>query len=118
MEYSTINEILNHTFTSIEGKAGDDEMIFHRDDGKKIRFYHDQDCCESVSIEDICGDTSDLVGTPIKMAEVAYKDDPNSLEGVGEWTFYKFASIMGYITVRWYGSSNGYYSISVNMIVE
>jgi hypothetical protein len=75
---------------------------------------HSQDCCESVYIENIDGDLDDLIGNPILHAEASTKDDPEAGE-VGMWTFYKIATVKGWVDIRWYGSSNGYYGIGVDL---
>lgn len=112
-------ELIGKVFIKIE-KVGDDEIYFHTNDGQILKMYHDQDCCESVYIEDICGDLDDLINSPITMAEEIYNVDEDALNEYDDsftWTFYKFATSKGYVTIRWYGTSNGYYSESVNFVV-
>lgn len=100
---------------SVSGDAGDDEIVFTAINGRTFKFYHDQDCCESVAINDVIGDLPDLVGYPIVEAEeISSEGEPYSGES-GTWTFYRFSTVRGTVTVRWLGESNGYYSESVEM---
>jgi hypothetical protein len=115
--YTGIAELVGRTFVKVE--ANEYEMTLDTAEGVRYRFYHSQECCESVYIESIVGDLSDLVGEPLLISEQVDGVTPESLGGeCEEWTFYKFATRKGYVDVRWYGDSNGYYSTSVDLIKE
>ncbi len=105
LKYQVLKSVVNED---------DERLIFTLENGDTYMLYHEQDCCESVTIEDICGDLSDLVGT-VWQAEESSNEGEDSTYGDHEtWTFYKIATMKGYVTIRWYGSSNGYYSESVD----
>lgn len=83
---------------------------FEDTDGKTYRLYHIQQCCESVDIESINGDLADLVGHPLLMA-----DESDGSDGTTDWTFYRLATVKGYVDIRWTGKQN-YYSTSVSFV--
>jgi len=120
MQAYTFDSMVGLTMEDVSGSVGSDVMVFTAENGKKFRFLHYQDCCENVSIEDIAGDLDDLVGSPIIMAEEVSNMDAPKLEGYESytWTFYRFATVKGMVTVRWLGSSNGYYSEGVSFEEE
>jgi hypothetical protein len=117
-----IEDMIGKVFTSV--KNVDDESLVFENDTERYVFFHKQDCCETVCIEDIVGDLSDLEGVPLLRAEEStnlfdiIKNIEKEFSESGTWTFYKFATIKGYVDVRWLGESNGYYSESVDLGYE
>lgn len=120
MSYSTFPTMIGLSMETVESNGAVDALVFRSTCGKTFTFQHHQDCCESVSIESIDGDLSDLVGSPIVRAEEVSNDgsDPErqdcNEDYVTQWTFYKFETVKGSVTVRWCGTSNGYYSTGVS----
>ena len=115
-------ELKGKTIVKIEGMEKDSDCVeFFCSDGTKYVMDHEQECCESVYLEDVCGDKEDLLNSPILLAEeVQNADGPalNEYEESWTWTFYKIATIKGTVTLRWYGASNGYYSEEVDFHKE
>jgi len=109
-----VSLLIGKTLSSAKMNEDKDEIIFTTTEGENYKMYHSQDCCESVLVEDIAGDLSNLIDTPILVAnEISNTGDAGGYDTC-TWTFYNFATIKGYVTIRWYGTSNGYYSETVD----
>jgi hypothetical protein len=116
--YVNFEDLIGKTLTKID-KTNDEILFYCEGEDDVYKMYHSQDCCESVSIEDIAGDLDDLIGSPILRAtEDSSSENPEgvnmSYQDSFTWTFYNIATIKGHVTIRWYGESNGYYSESVD----
>ena len=137
-----ISDMRGKTCSHIEVDKHGAEMVFHTVCGHQYIMVHEQDCCENVSLDDICGDLEDLLHTPIVVAEAItnteedWEGDPQTINEIQltdllhgneeytydtdlcdsyTWTFYKMDTVKGGVTLRWFGESNGYYSEDVSI---
>ena len=125
------------------GKRDLDEIEFTLDTGVIIAMLHHNDCCEQGAREEGEGDFRDLLNSPIVVAEEttnsngewddnAYSKElqlghllKGTIESISDadlevdesttWTFYKLDTVKGGVTLRWFGTSNGYYSESISV---
>ena len=108
-----VSDMLGKTFSRVVSDGY--EVTFENDEVRYV-LYHDTDCCESVYVEDIIGDIEDLEKLPLLIAREDINAEGEELpnEESYTWTFYNFATFKGYVTIRFLGTSNGYYSEDVS----
>lgn len=125
--------------TNIEDNSYNEELryntlTFITEDLLAYELYHEQECCENVELEEIVGDLRDLLNSEILGANIVTNPDCNSEEGDEDgdyeddeddyydysytWTFYNIKTRKGYVTLRWYGESSGWYSEEVDLRVS
>ena len=103
-----VEDFLGKTITGYELLPNKGGITFSCSNGYEYMATHLPDCCEEVILEDISGNLDDLVGQPIIIAETTTKDNENDTSPM--WTFYKFATPKGYVTLRWVGTTSGCHS--------
>lgn len=109
----TIDKLVGTTITNLSGLEEDSYEVVFKTDAGVFTFYHDQDCCETVLLNDFEVDF-DLTGALILSAEEVVSEAEDCYES-GTWTFYKIETNKGGLWMRWLGESNGYYSESVSI---
>lgn len=115
-----VGEVLTHIDTD-----GKEVIMLTTESGRVFRIYHEQDCCESVSIEDTQGNWHDLVGKVILEASQQEEEDPRDpptnytpagyIPESSTRTTFTFRTNDATVISRWFGESNGYYSESVDL---
>ncbi len=123
-DIADVKKSLASGIEKVEGyKKESEEIWFYCKNGDIVRMFHDQHCCESVCLYDDDGLTNGIdIFTDCEWCEVEeiIQTERDGVDGADEyddsytWTFYKFRTNKGYDTMRWYGTSNGYYSESVD----
>jgi len=115
------SDLVGLTLVEIDGlEEGSEEVYFKAQCGRRFRMAHDQDCCEQVEVEDVCGELPDIIGHQILSAEEVSSEDVDEHGTKGcsydsvTWTFYHIRTIWGTVTIRWCGESYGYYSEDVS----
>lgn len=101
--YKYATEMFIHLFSDFSHNSVDGVMM-----------CHNQECCEEVSIEDAEGDFSSLRGAGILEAEEIVSDVSTG----GDYqlcTIYRFNTTDGELVIRWFGESNGHYSVDVDV---
>lgn len=113
-----LSELVGKTIVRLEQVNDWSELRFFCSDGTVYALFHIRECCETVYLEDVNGELSWLLDTPILMADEA-EEETGTEEEYGtryRWTFYRFATRKGYVDLRFLGLSNGYYSEKMDFI--
>lgn len=79
-------------------------------------LWHQQDCCEHVTLEDYESDVEDWSGAKILSFEEVSEAAESGYESA-TYTFYKIETDRGGLWLRWLGKSNGYYSERVDVSI-
>lgn len=84
-------------------------------------LYHEQDCCESVSLYRVIGNIADVLNAPITLAEEdAHSNDPDWYTEKSDWrdsftwSVFVLETTRGRVEFWFLGESNGYYGETVN----
>lgn len=115
--------LIGETLKHVNQALIDDEVIdFETESGRHFRMYHDQDCCESVRIQNIKGNILDLIGSKILSVDESISSDwpsdvePQEYNESCTWTTFTIVTGATTVVIRWCGTSNGYYSESVSFV--
>lgn len=124
-DYANFFELKGKTITKLEiGYDSVDITTLTDKIENKYSLRHNQDCCESVSLYKVIGSVTDILDSPITLAEedthdndpAWYKDTVKNERDWREsftWSVFVLETVQGRVEFWFLGESNGYYSETV-----
>ena len=108
-------KIVKNIFFDEEKKWKGSHTLVIETENEAYILNHECESSEEVYIEDIEGNIFCIINQEILLAEESSKkvEDDFVCNPSETWTFYKIATAKGYVTIRWYGGSSGWYSEEV-----
>ena len=112
-----MERLVGEVITGYKINSDDEILLKLYTKDKIIIFYHDQECCEEVWLETDPEEIKRIIGSPILQAE----ERTEECEELEEWwerntyTFYTIRTLKDTLTLRFIGTSNGYYSEDVDI---
>lgn len=113
-ECAELNSLVGKKISSISGlEKGSDEVFINTECGDGFVLFHAQDCCECVDLDDFETTSNSLLGGEVLLFEERTSCGDEDYGDTFTWTFYELKTTKGDLSMKWYGTSNGYYSESV-----
>jgi hypothetical protein len=126
---SRFETIQNYTVGDIEdvlheicifAQRFNDKVIFIFANGCFFTIAHEQEVTEDVTLVDMNGDLDDFIFYPLLLCETRTSNVPEeqlTRDSSETWTFHTLRCLGGSLDLRWFGSSNGYYSETAEVTV-
>lgn len=117
--YLTIDIFLGLKIKKILVDSSRDEIYFETDNNKTILMFHNPSCCENVNIY-LYQDLTCIINNTIEHVDEFVSDESydKTIEQDHEdfmWTFITFHCNHKTARIVWFGSSNGYYDMGVEL---
>ena len=111
MEQKSFEDMLGKTMKLVVVDEDEETVVLMAVDGEKYRFF--EDIHSGVRMDGVSGDLSNLVGSPLLVADERVESSSVRIQGLHEewefrtWTFHEFATAKGSVTVRWSSHTDG-----------
>lgn len=113
-----LEKIIGATILDV-GMGATPSLLFITTNKGLLHFYHNQDCCESVWLEDGFEDLKRMIGEKVFSAKEVTNHNIGEMLPCSDvsftWTYYNISTLYHDCTLRFYGTSNGWYSESVDV---